>query len=258
MLGNNYFTRVIKEIEKGQLKKHKKEKPRNYIGGSGLGHECERRIQYDLTHPTMKEIPEMRMVRIWGLGDKVEDYLETLMLDAGFDLRAIQTNDEGFPLLNEEGCQQQYGFEMGGGRVQGHLDGIIMGGPKIMDYPALFEAKSIKHANFKKFVDGGVAIANPTYYAQVQFYQKCMNLLNPALFLMMNKDNSEIYAELIPHHAAFADSLVAKAERILDSTDAGVLMPRGFANKTVRQCRYCDFQKECWKEPEANAPEWAG
>ena len=258
MTGNNYFARVIKNIEKGQLKKQKKQKPRNYIGGSGLGRECERRIQYDLTHPGMKEMPEMRMVRIWALGDAIETYLKTLLIEAGFDLCTIRVDENGDPILDEESQEQQYSFSMGDGRVRGHIDGILRSGPNIMIYPALFEAKSAKHSSFNKFVKNGLAVENPSYYAQVQFYQKCMKLLNPALWIMMNKDNSEIYAELVPHHPAFADSLVAKAERILEATDTGTLLPRGFNDKTNWHCKYCDFQKECWKEEEATTPEWAG
>jgi len=243
---NNNNVPILKAIEKGQLRKFKKQKPRDYIGGSGLGDECERKIQYNLLAPKAKAIPEMRMVRIWGLGDKVEDYIEELLCDAGFNIHTVQPGGK------------QYGFEMGGGRVQGHVDGIVDAGPKIMAYPALFEAKSIKHSNFKKFVDTGVATANPTYYAQLQFYQKCMKLLNPALFVMMNKDNSELYIELVEHHPAFADSLVAKASRILEATDAGQVIPRGYTDKNNFHCKYCDFNAICWKkEEEAGTPEWA-
>lgn len=246
LLGSNFFVRVVKEIEKGQMKKEKKREVRDYIGGSGLGRECERRIQYDLIMPTRRAKPEPRMLRIWALGNKVETLIEDLMKDAGFDLATE----------NEKG--EQFSFDMGDGRVRGHVDGIFRGGPKIMEYPNLFEAKSAKNSSFNRFVKNGLASENPSYYAQVQVYQKCMKLLNPALWIMMNKDNSEIYAELVPHNPAFADSLIVKAGRILEATDAGDILPRGFSEKTNWNCKYCDYNDECWKEEGTNQPVWAG
>jgi hypothetical protein len=196
-------------------------------------------------HPELKILPEPRMARIWAFGDMIETYIEKLLRDAKFDLASER----------EDGSQ--YGFELAEGKIKGHIDGVLRGGPKIMEYPALAEFKSAKDSSFKKFVKNGVANENATYYSQVQMYQKCMNLLNPALWLVMNKDTSEIYAELVPHHAAFADTLVDKAERILAASEAGDVLKREYLDKNNWHCKYCDFKDECWKEEmEATTPEW--
>ena len=100
--GSTYFTKVIDQIEKAQKKAIAKEEPRRYIGGSSLGQECERRIQYE-----------------------------------------IATENE---------LGKQFGFQMADGAIQGHVDGILQDGPKIMEFPALVEFKSAKDSSYKKFV----------------------------------------------------------------------------------------------------------
>ena len=51
---------------------------------------------------------------------------------AGFDLRTHRTDGE------------QFGFVTANGRIRGHIDGVIVGGPDIgMPWPALFEHKAL-------------------------------------------------------------------------------------------------------------------
>ena len=49
--------------------------------------------------------------------------------DAGFDLRTRKADGE------------QFGFSVADGRLQGHIDGVIVGGPEGFAYPALWECK---------------------------------------------------------------------------------------------------------------------
>lgn len=244
IISNNYFEKVIISIERAQKKAIAKEEPRRYIGASGLGEECERKIQYNFTSPEKKSLPEPRMVRIWKLGDLIETYLEKLIRDARFDL------------VTEDDLGNQFGFKLADGAIQGHVDGILRDGPKIMEYPALLELKSAKDSSFKKFVKHGLANQSAQYYAQVQTYQRCMGLLNPALWIVMNKDTSEIYAELVTHNPSFASSLIDKAERILEASKKGFILPREYNDKNNWHCKYCDFKDECWGE-ETETPEWA-
>lgn len=237
------FDGIVREIEKAQMKEIKKEKFRNYIGGSILGSECDRKIQYNLTHPHLRILPEPGKQRIFDMGNIIESYLGKLLRIARFDL------------ITEKSDGEQYSFKMANGKIQGHVDGILRGGPKIMSYPALVEFKSAKHSSFQKFKKNGVASENQQYFAQVQMYQKCMNITNDALWMVMNKDNSEIYAELIPHHPSFAESLIDKADRILQATDNDMLCDRGYLDKNNWHCKFCDFREECWKEMESG-PEW--
>jgi len=241
----NNLLPLLKLVDKTLAKEVAQEKPRTYIGGSSIGIECERRIQYSKTHPHLREIIEPRVKRIFQVGDMYEEYMESLLKRCGFDIRGEK----------EDGSQ--YAFSMADGRFQGHVDGVLMNGPKFMEFPALPEFKSANDKRFKEFVKLGLQSTNAVYYAQVQIYQLCTGLTNPALWMVMNKNDQEIYAELVPHHAAFAESLVEKLQRILDAIDGGTLLPREYNTKTHRKCKYCDFKEECWKQEEETAPSWA-
>ena len=225
---------VSKHVDKEIYKRTKSQEHRDYIGGSQIGVECCRKIQYSSISKEQRDPVEPRVQRIFDLGNLIEDYLIKLLRDAGFDVQTRK--DDG----------EQWGFSLANGRIQGHVDGVIMGGPKVMDYPCLVEFKSAKSSRFTKFLRDGLMQTDSNYYSQVQFYQINMKLNNPALFVMMNKDDQEIYYELIQFNPAHADRLINKSEDILNAIDSNHLMPRAYQDKNNWNCKYCDYKKECW------------
>ena len=72
-----------------------------------------------------------RMLRIFERGHVMEDCMVAWLCDAGFDLRT-QKPDGG-----------QFGFSDAHGRLRGHVDGVIVGGPDGFGYPALWENKCL-------------------------------------------------------------------------------------------------------------------
>jgi hypothetical protein len=228
---------ILTEINKGISKRIYEAKPRKYLGGSSIGGSCSRKIQYMMTHSDHRKPHDERVQRIFDVGNSLEDYMEKLLRDAGFEL--VTLKDDG----------KQFGFSLAEGRIQGHIDGAVLSGPDVMAYPALAEFKTANTKNFKNFAKHGLLAANENYYAQVQFYQFNMQLTkNPALWMVLDKDCQELYVELIPHHAPYAERLLAKAGDILDATDRGELMDRGYHDKTNRNCSWCDFKGICWEE----------
>jgi CRISPR/Cas system-associated exonuclease Cas4 (RecB family) len=227
---------VSKFVDKEILKRTKNQEQRDYIGGSQIGAECSRKIQYSSIIKEPKDPVEPRVQRIFDLGNLIEDYLIRLLRDAGFDVRTRKDNGD------------QWGFSLADGRIQGHVDGVIMGGPKVMDYPCLVEFKSAKSSRFTKFLRDGLMQTDSNYYSQVQFYQTNMNLCNPALFVMMSKDDQNIYYELIQHNPAHASRLLDKSEDILNAIDNNYLMPKAYQDKNNWNCKYCDYKKECWSD----------
>ena len=106
--------------------------PRDYLGGSRLGHACERALQFEFVRAPKDEGADFngRLLRIFGIGHALEDLAVAWLRGAGFDL---YTRKGGRP----DG--EQFGFSVANGRIRGHVDGIIAGGPPVpgMAFPAL-------------------------------------------------------------------------------------------------------------------------
>ena len=144
-----------------------------------------------------------------------------------------------------------------GGRVRGHVDGIVAAAPVALGLrlPALWECKTMNAKNWRETVAKGVTVAKPVYAAQIALYQAYMEATvpgissNPALFTAINKDTAELHHELVPFDADLAQRMSDRAVRILRATDAGELLPRIAANRDFFECRFCPWAERCWGLP---------
>lgn len=211
---------------------------RRYLGASRLGAACERALQYEYAHAPVdpgRDV-EGRMLRIFERGHVIEDCMVAWLRAAGFDLRTRKKNGE------------QFGFEAADGRLQGHVDGVIVAGPERFEYPALWENKCLGAKSFRELEKNRLAVAKPVYAAQVALYQAYLDLHeNPALFTAVNADTMEIYAELVPFDAALAQRMSDRAVKVITATEAGELLPRSFTAPTHFECRMCAWQDRCWR-----------
>ena len=104
-------------------------------------------------------------------------------------------------------------------------------GPDGLKYPMLWECKSANDKSFNEFVRKGVKEVNLTYASQIALYQAYMNLTeNPALFTVVNKNNCEIYYELVPFDKVLAQKTSDKAVEILTAVKHNEILPRVAAN----------------------------
>jgi hypothetical protein len=207
---------------------------RKYLGASSLGGPCTRQIQYVYLDAPVDEGKgfSAKTYRIFSLGHILEDEMVRWFRDAGFDLR------------NEKKTGEQFGFSIADDRVQGHIDGVICGGPDVITYPCLWEAKTMANTKFNAFKKHGVAKSHPQYYAQVALYQAYMDLTdNPAILTSINKNTSEIHHEIIPFDADIAQKTSDKAVRILQAGEQ--MLPRASNDPDYWLCRFCDFKSRC-------------
>ena len=214
------------------------QRPRDYLGASRIGEPCARRLVYEVTHTPSdpgKDF-EGRVLRIFAAGHVFEDLAIRWLRQAGFDLRT-QTEAGG-----------QFGFETAGGRIRGHVDGVIVGGPEIgLTWPALWEHKALKASSWSDTAKKGVQVSKPVYFGQLQIYMAYMGL-GSALFTALNKDTCELYHEHVPFDAAVAQALSDKAVDVLRAADAGDLLPRIATSPDFFLCRFCSFATRCWTE----------
>ena len=224
--------------------------PRSYLGGSRLGQPCERALQYEFTATPKDDGAEFsgQTLRIFAIGHALEDLAIAWLRAAGFDLYTRKGNcPDG----------EQFGFSVAGGRVRGHVDGIIAAGPEGFDLavPALWECKTMNAKNWRACVKNGVAKSKPVYAAQIAVYQAYMEAqvpgisAAPALFTAINKDTAELYHELVPFDAERAQTASDRAVRILAATDTGELLPRISTTSDFFECRFCPWAERCWELP---------
>ena len=224
--------------------------PRDYLGGSRLGHPCERALQFEFTATPKDEGQEFsgQLLRIFAIGHVLEDLAVAWLQQAGFDLYTRKGNrpDGG-----------QFGFSVAGGRIRGHVDGIVADAPAALGLrtPALWECKTMNAKNWRACVKDGVAVAKPVYAAQIALYQAYMEpsvpdiSAAPALFTAINKDTAELHHELVPFDADLAQRMSDRGVRILQATDAGDLLPRVAASRDFFECRFCPWAERCWSLP---------
>jgi len=222
--------------------------PRDYLGGSRLGHACERALQFEFTATPKDEGQDFsgQSLRIFAIGHALEDLAVAWLRGAGFDLYTRKGNrpDGG-----------QFGFSVAGGRIRGHVDGIIAAGPEGFDLavPALWECKTMNAKNWRACVKDGVTKSKPVYAAQIAVYQAYMEAsvpgisAAPAVFTAINKDTAEMHHEQVPFDADLAQRMSDRGVRILQATDAGELLPRIAASADFFECRFCPWAARCWR-----------
>jgi hypothetical protein len=219
------------------LEQHKKQEKRDYLGASILGDECTRKIQLQY----MKHEPDVsaQTLRTFAIGHCLEDLIADWIKLAGFDLQTRNENGE------------QFGFSAADGKLKGHVDGIIYGGPDFCKYPYLWECKTLNNKSWTDTAKRGVLVTKPLYFAQIQLYMAYMSLdENPCLFSALNKDTSELYHELIPFDPEAAQRYSDRAVQIIKASENNELMPCISSDSSFYRCKMCGFRNECFKKME--------
>ncbi|MCP3942588.1 MAG: hypothetical protein GY710_14025 [Desulfobacteraceae bacterium] len=213
---------------------------RNYLGGSRIGVECERALQYEFTKTSVDLDKDFsgRIIRVFARGHWVEEYMVEILKKSGFGLVSVDENGN------------QFEFEAHEGYVKGHCDGVFVSGPdEFGPYPRLWENKGLMQKYFLPIVKHGLEIKSPVYYGQCQYYMKKFNLTeNPALFSVVNMNTMEIYWEELPFNSGFFDMLDAKAARIIAACWAGELLPRMSQKADFFKCKQCNWHDRCFSK----------
>ena len=220
---------------------------RQYLGGSRLGVACDRALQFEYAQAPKDDGRDFggQTLRIFAAGHLFEDMAIRWLRLAGFDLYTTKGNRAN---------GEQFGFSVADGRIRGHVDGIINGGPVLPGFPALWECKSLNAKSWKDTVKRGLAVSKPVYAAQIAVYQAYMEATvpgvssNPALFTAINKDTAELYHELVPFDGALAQRMSDKGVRIIQASEAGELLPRIAQSPDFHECRFCAWSDRCWRE----------
>ena len=245
MLDFNHKTtiaeRVNDAIDAALVHENSTRVSRDYLGGSRVGHACERALQFEFAGASKDEGSDFsgRTLRIFGIGHALEDLAIQWLRAAGLDLYTRKGN-------KPDG--EQFGFSAMNGLLQGHIDGVIVAGPDGFKYPALWENKCLGSKSWRDLEKNKLAVSKPIYHAQVVLYQAYLELHeNPALFTAINADTMEIYAELVPFDAALAQRMSDRAIKVITAAQAGEQLNRAYQDPTHFECRMCSWQDRCWR-----------
>jgi hypothetical protein len=215
---------------KGVAEFTQKDERRDYLGASLLGHPCSRHIWYEYHGYPRKPFGAETL---WNFEDGHRT--EAVVIQRLKQVPGVEVWD-----VQPDG--RQYGFSALGGKLRGHLDGVIKGLVQAPKTPHVLEVKACgqkKWDEFKRIKAGyGDKLTleqwNPRYYVQAQLYMHYFQLNRHYLVVAMagGRDMDACRTEYKPE---FAERQVDKADRILQVSD----------KPDYYECRWCPFREEC-------------
>lgn len=234
----NRTGRLVHLIDQAIIERRSQDKPRDYLGGSRLGVECERALQFEFFNTPKDEGKELdgKTLRTFEVGHALENMVAGWIQQAGLDLRTHKKNG------------QQFGFETGKGYIKGHIDGVIVGGVEDFGpFPRLLEIKTANGKKWREMEKHKIKKANWTYYIQCQLYMAYMELTeNPALFTAFNKDTSELYFEDVEFDPQVAQEASDRGAKIIEACIHGEILPRISQDPSFYICKWCPWSDRCW------------
>jgi len=202
---------------------------RSHLGASVLGKPCDRYIWYHFRWAA-RQVNKAKMVRLFNRGHIEEARFIALLLSIG--VQVYQQDAKG----------NQFRIYDLGGHIGGSGDGV---GVNIPDLPpdvwALLEFKTHGSKSYAKLIKDGVRVAKPEHYTQTNLYMLKMNL-TVTLYVAVNKDTDELYAELIYLDKLHAEHYLERGRNIVWLNQP----PKKMNNSAAYfECKYCDYVNVC-------------
>lgn len=213
-------------------------KPRPYLGMSGIGHPCAKKVWYDFRWTTTRRM-KASSIRAIQDGFAGEDVMaERLRKVKGVKLMTVDPN-----------TGRQFGFVGAGGHFKGHLDGAIIG---ILEAPKtwhVWEHKQVNETKFNKLkklvLELGEKNAlekwDETYFAQAQCYMGYSEMTRHFLTVCSpgGRDYTSVRTEF---SSSVFKSIVDKAQWII----AQATPPDGIStDASWYECKWCDHKDVC-------------
>ena len=224
---------------------------RQYLGASMMGGECLRSVAYQ--YFGAEKDPDRgfsgQIYRVFDMGHDGETRMAEYLRVAGFHLKT------------EKADGYQFGYMVAGGKMKGHIDGVILDGPDVgCPWPALWENKALNNKGFNAVQARGIEKEKPLYFAQVQIYMAYMQL-ERCFFTYTNRDTGQVALEVIEFDAEKAQAISDRGVRVIQARGPEEF-PRITNDRSDFRCRFCDYADRCWTTPDKlsdtsmPAPSW--
>lgn len=213
------------------------EPPRDYLGASIIGEQCERKLYYSFNNAPRKPFNAATLYRFTD-GHRTEDLIiERLRKVPGLEVWDRQ--DDG----------GQIGGKLLDGKFGWHVDGIVRG---LYQAPKTAHLLEVKCVNLKKFEElkklkitqgekQALQIWDMVYYAQQILYMELLDLTR-AYMIVATPGGREMISCRTNANPIMAKALLEKARRIIDATSE----PMRISNdRSFFKCKWCDFSDTC-------------
>jgi hypothetical protein len=211
---------------------------RSHLGASMIGRKCMRELWYSF-HWVKKSINNGRMIRLFNRGHLEEARFVAILMTIGCNVWQFDENGKQFKITGVFG---HYG---------GSLDAVVNNCPDLEpDDVALAEFKTHGDKSFQKLKLEGLKEAKPEHYVQMQTYMAKYKL-KYGLYLAVNKNDDELYGEIITLDMEVCDTFEKRATTII-TVDTP---PKKISsNPAWKDCKYCSYVDTCHygKAPDKN------
>lgn len=236
------ITRTIAQTVVDKIYEHyeklNEEPSRGYLGMSGFGNDCDRALWYGFRWAVGKEQFSGRMLRLFQTGHREE----ARMID---DLKAI-----GVEILERDPATgDQWALSDASGHLRGHMDGMAVNIPGVGE--AVLEFKTHNETSFKSLVSNGVKTAKPGHFRQLMLYMH-FSKIPRAFYLAHNKNNDELYGEMIDYDPAVGAALERRGQRIIEAVEPPRRLHEDPTSKAAYGCKTCFAFNVCHKGQFAN------
>ena len=211
---------------------------RKHMGASQIGGACGRALWYGFRWTTKPKFSG-RILRLFNRGHLEEARFISMLLMIGVQVYQQDTNGKQFRISDW------------GGHFGGSGDGLADGVP---DLPpgtrCVLEFKTHNDKSFQKLKKEGVRAAKFEHFAQMQTYMHKMSI-PAALYGAVNKNDDEIYFEIIMLDSDFAETMIERAGKIIP-----IHAPPKKLSESPGwfECQWCDHKPVCHlgAQPERN------
>lgn len=204
--------------------------PRNYLGASIIGHECDRYLWLAFRQCVVKTF-DGRMHRLLHTGHLFEARIFDELRGIGCKVECIDPN-----------TNDQFAVSDIGGHFKGHLDGVVLGLPEASKTWHVAEAKTHNEKSYEKLVSVGVKIAKPMHHAQMMVYMG-QTKTERAVYIAVNKNTDGLYTERVNFDSAQYKAIMLRAERIIR---AQLPLDRCATRPDDFRCKTCEVYDLCW------------
>lgn len=236
-----YYDPLVQNLYDYVESESAKETPRQYVGASSIGDDCERKLYYNFHRAAEAQPTGAKGTLAANDGHRSEEVAAAYLRQ----LPSIQ-------LWTKKEDGSQYGFTDLNGKFRGHLDGIIKGIPLAPATPHVWEHKAKNQRLYdaltklkEKFhIKEVLKKWDAVYYAQAVIYMHYYDLTRHYMTVSLPgfRDLQTIRTDANP---TFAQSLIEKAKRVINATRP----PMGISqNPTWFECKFCKFNHICFKE----------
>lgn len=212
---------------------------RKHLGASVIGGECERKIWLQF-RKYKKESFSGAKIRLFNRGHLEEGRIIANLESAGIKVSFIDENRDG----------KQFGGKIGW--FGSSIDGLTKDTKEYPDELVILEFKTMNEKRFNDFVNFGIEAKFDSYYKQAVVNIENINRqygynINKVLFIAVNKNNDEIFAEYVKENKELADSLIELANNLATTEEIPFTIK---PNQAFYPCKFCDYKGFCFGDEE--------